>query len=37
MKKTYVLALHGGAGTIRRDALSAEQEAEYYDRLRRAV
>ena len=37
MNETYVLAIHGGAGTIRRDALGAEQEAKYHAGLRRAL
>jgi beta-aspartyl-peptidase (threonine type) len=37
MNETYVLAVHGGAGTIRRDALSAEREGEYHAGLRRAL
>jgi beta-aspartyl-peptidase (threonine type) len=37
MNDTYVLAVHGGAGTIRRDALSAEQEGAYHAGLRRAL
>jgi beta-aspartyl-peptidase (threonine type) len=37
MKGTYALAVHGGAGTIRRDALSAAREAEYHAGLRRAL
>ena len=37
MNESYALAVHGGAGTIRRDAISAEQEAEYHAGLRRAL
>jgi L-asparaginase / beta-aspartyl-peptidase len=37
MNDTYALAVHGGAGTIRRDALSAEQETAYHAGLRRAL
>jgi isoaspartyl peptidase/L-asparaginase-like protein (Ntn-hydrolase superfamily) len=32
-----VLAIHGGAGTIRRDSLSPEQEAAYHQGLRTAL
>lgn len=37
MNETYALAVHGGAGTIRRDALSAKREAEYHAGLRHAL
>src|SRR5919112_32959 len=37
MNETYVLAVHGGAGTIRRDVLSPGQEAEYHAGLCRAL
>jgi beta-aspartyl-peptidase (threonine type) len=37
MNESYALAVHGGAGTIHRDALSAAQEAEYHAGLRRAL
>jgi beta-aspartyl-peptidase (threonine type) len=37
MNEAYALAVHGGAGTIRRDALSPEMEAEYHAALRRAL
>ncbi len=34
---TYVLAIHGGAGTIRRSDLSPEREAEYRAKLEEAL
>ena len=37
MNETYALAVHGGAGTIRRGAMSAGLEAEYHAALRRAL
>ena len=37
MNGAYVLAVHGGAGTIRRGAMSAGLEAEYHPGLRRAL
>ena len=37
MNEAYALAVHGGAGTIRRGAMSAGLEAEYHAALRRAL
>ena len=37
MNEAYALAVHGGAGTIRRGAMSAGLEAEYHAGLRRAL
>jgi L-asparaginase / beta-aspartyl-peptidase len=37
VNKAYALAVHGGAGTIRRAAMSAMREAEYHAGLRRAL
>jgi beta-aspartyl-peptidase (threonine type) len=37
MNKAYALAVHGGAGTIRRATMSAVQEAGYHAGLRRAL
>ena len=37
MNGAYALAVHGGAGTIRRGAMSAGLEAEYHAGLRRAL
>jgi len=37
MNESYALAVHGGAGTIRRNTISAVQEAEYHAGLRRAL
>ncbi|RVV99181.1 isoaspartyl peptidase/L-asparaginase [Mesobaculum littorinae] len=34
---TYSLAIHGGAGTIRRDALTPEMEADYHAGLAQAL
>jgi L-asparaginase / beta-aspartyl-peptidase len=33
----YVLVIHGGAGTISRDRLSAAQESEYHNKLNEAL
>ena len=37
MNGAYALAVHGGAGTLRRGAMSAGPEAEYHAGLRRAL
>jgi beta-aspartyl-peptidase (threonine type) len=37
MNESYALAVHGGAGTIRRDTMTTAQEAEYHAGLRRAL
>jgi beta-aspartyl-peptidase (threonine type) len=37
MNEAYALAVHGGAGTIRRGAMRAGMEAEYHTGLRRAL
>src|SRR5438067_864726 len=37
MNEAYALAVHGGAGKIRRSAMSAGLEAEYHVGLRRAL
>jgi beta-aspartyl-peptidase (threonine type) len=37
MNHPYALAVHGGAGTIRRASLTAEREAAYHSGLRRAL
>src|SRR5437879_2095736 len=34
---SFALAIHGGAGTLRRDAMSAERAALYHAGLRRAL
>src|SRR5207253_9272764 len=37
MTTGFALAVHGGAGTLRRDAMSAERAAQYHAGLRRAL
>lgn len=37
MTRTFALAIHGGAGTIRRAKITAEQEAAYHAGLRQAL
>src|SRR2546428_5741872 len=37
MTDDYALAIHGGAGTLRRDAMSAGRRARYHAGLRRAL
>src|SRR5216684_1171774 len=37
MTNGFTLAIHRGAGTLRRDAMSAERAARYHDGLRRAL
>ena len=37
MTTEFALAVHGGAGTLRRDAMSPERAARYHEGLRRAL
>jgi beta-aspartyl-peptidase (threonine type) len=37
MIEGYALAIHGGAGTLRRDAMDADRESQYHAGLRRAL
>jgi beta-aspartyl-peptidase (threonine type) len=37
MTDTFALAIHGGAGTIRRDAMTPEAEAQYHAGLRHSL
>ena len=37
MTTEFALAVHGGAGTLRRDAMSPARAAQYHDGLRRAL
>jgi beta-aspartyl-peptidase (threonine type) len=37
MSQTFALAIHGGAGAIRRDLMTPEAEAQYHDGLRASL
>ena len=37
MSQTFALAIHGGAGAIRRDLMTPEAEAQYHEGLRHSL